>query len=146
MKRLQDLTPVDLERAAVWRYDGESDDVAHVRATARTELTDRDTDHGKDLFIARTQFTLANGSHHVGFCTPDPNGDLTDLQPVIVTAEGPVYFCFDAPPSQETLDAQWLRLGVGHEQIFPVHFRCTVLFDGAYVTGTIEADDLTGAA
>lgn len=23
------------------------------------------------------------------------------------------------PPSQETLDAQWLRLGVGHEQIFP---------------------------
>ena len=142
MKRLHDLTPSDLERAAVWRYEGESDDVAHVRATARTELTHDE----RDLFIARTQFTLANGSHHVGFCTPDTGGVLEDLQPVIVTADGPVYFYFDAPPSQETLDAQWIRLGAGHEQIFPVHFRCTVLLDGEFVTGTIEADDLTGAA
>ncbi|HEV7237995.1 MAG TPA: hypothetical protein VGQ36_02065 [Thermoanaerobaculia bacterium] len=142
MKRLQDLSLSDLERAAVWRYEGESDDVARVRATARNELSASDS----GLFIARTQFILASGAHHVGFCTPDAGGLLEDVQPVIVTADGPVYFCFDAPPSQETLDAQWTRLGVGHEQIFPVHFRCTVLLDGEYVTGTIEADDLTGAA
>jgi hypothetical protein len=142
MKHLHDLTPADLERAAVWHYQGESDDVAHVRATARAELTNAD----EDLFIARTQFILANGSHHIGFCTPDAGGELGDLQPVIVTADGPVYFCFDAPPSQETLDAQWSRLGAGHEQIFPVHFRCTVPLDGELVTGTIEAEDLTGAA
>lgn len=142
MKRLHDLTRSDLERAAVWRYEGENDDVAHVRATARTELSASDA----GLFIARTQFILASGAHHIGFCTPDADGELADVQPVIVTADGPVYFYFDAPPSQETLDAQWLRLGAGHEQIFPVHFRCTVLLDGAYVTGIIEADDLTGAA
>lgn len=142
MKRLQDLRVPDLERAAVWRYEGESDDVAHVRATSRHELFASDA----GLFIARTQFILANGSHHVGFCTPDEGSRLGDLQPVIVTTDGPVYFHFDAPPSQDTLDAQWVRLGVGHEQIFPVHFRCTVLLDGAYVTGMIEADDLTGAA
>ena len=142
MKRLHDLTCADLERAAVWRYEGENDDVAHVRATERAELFA--TDAG--LFIARTQFTLANGVHHLGFCTPNANADIPDVQPVIVTADGPVYFYFDVPPSQETLDAQWSRLGAGHEQIFPVHFRCTVLLDGAYVTGTIEADDLTGAA
>ncbi len=142
MKHLHDLTPADLERAAVWRYEGESDDVAHVRATDRTELAADD----RDRFIARTQFTLANGSHHIGFCTADPSARIDDLQPVIVTADGPVYFYFEAPPSQETLDAQWLRLGVGHEQIFPVHFRCTVLLDGEYVTGIIEAEDLTGAA
>lgn len=142
MKRLQDLAPADLERAAVWRYEGESDDVARVRATARKHLKAGD----RDLFIARTQFTLANGSHHIGFCTPEAKGRLSDLQPVIVTADGLVYFHFDAPPSQETLDAQWLRLGAGHEQIFPVHFRCTVTLDDEYVTGTIEEDDLTGAA
>jgi len=142
MKRLHDLTPADLERAAVWHYDGESDDVAYVRATARAQLSAND----RDSFIARTQFTLANGSHHAGFCTPGTSGKLADLQPVIVTADGPVYFHFDAPPSQETLDAQWLKLGAGHEQIFPVHFRCTVPLDGDYVTGTIEANDLTGAA
>lgn len=142
MKRLHDLEPADLERAPVWRYEGESDDVARVRATARKHLKASD----RDLFIARAQFTLANGSHHIGFCTPNPGGCISDLQPVIVTADGPVYFHFDAPPSQETLDAQWLRLGAGHEQIFPVHFRCTVSLDGTYVTGTIEAHDLTGAA
>ncbi|MGZ5444518.1 MAG: hypothetical protein ACXW31_09150 [Thermoanaerobaculia bacterium] len=142
MKRLHDLEPADLERAPVWRYEGESDDIARVRATARKHLKASD----RDLFIARTQFALANGSHHIGFCTPDPSGFISDLQPVIVTADGPVYFHFDAPPSQETLDAQWLRLGAGHEQIFPVHFRCTVSLDGTYVTGTIEEEDLTGAA
>ena len=142
MKHLHDLTPADLERAAVWHYLGESDDVAQVRATDRAELRGDE----RELFIARTQFTLANGSHHMGFCTPDSGGRLEDLQPVIVTAEGPVFFWFEAPPSQETLDAQWVRLGAGHEQIFPVHFRCTVLLDGVYVTGVIEAEDLTGAA
>jgi hypothetical protein len=141
MKRLHDLTP-RISSGRRWRRDGESGEVAQVRATARRQLSP----DVQQYFIARTQFTLANGSHHIGFCTPDPSGELADLQPVILTTDGPVYFHFDAPPSQETLDAQWLKLGAGHEQIFPVHFRCTVPFDGEYVTGTIEAGDLTGAA
>lgn len=142
MKRLRDLMPADIDRAPVWRYEGDSDDVAHVRATDRSAVSRSDT----ELFIARTQFTLADGSHHLGFCTPDESGRLEDLQPVIVTAEGPVYFYFDAPPSHETLTSQWLRLGAAPEEIFPVHFRCTVPMDGVFVTGTIAADDLTGAA
>ena len=140
MKRLHDLTPFDLERAAVWYYDGESDDNAQVRATDRKELAGADATD----FIARTQFALANGAQFTGFCSPADEA-LEVTQPVIVTAEGPVFFYFEEPPSQETLDAQWRRLGAGHEQIFPVHFRCTVPVDGKYVTGTIEAEDLTGA-
>ena len=141
MKRLHDLTAMDLERAAVWHYEGESDDNAQVRATDRKELAGPTATD----FIARTQFALANGAQFVGFCSPaDDSLDVT--QPVIVTAEGPVFFYFEEPPSQETLDAQWRRLGVGHEQIFPVHFRCTVPVDGKYVTGVIEAEDLTGVA
>jgi hypothetical protein len=141
MKRLTDLRPADLERVAVWHYLGDTDDVAHVRATERSELTDADAGD----FIARTQFVLANGMQHLGFCSPlDETIDI--VQPVIVTAEGLVYFHFEEPPSQETLARQWQRLGVGHEQIFPVHYRCAVPTDGRYVTGTIEEDDLTGAA
>ena len=142
MKRLADLTPSDLERVAIWRYAGETDDVARVAATDRQELSERD----EDMFIARTQFVLANGTQHIGFCSPADEDDLDVLQPVIVTSEGLVYFHFEEPPSHEMLDVQWQRLGAGHEQIFPVYFRCLVPLDGHYVTGTIESDDLTGAA
>ena|SRR5688572_38095 len=142
VKRLHDLRPADLERAAVWHYDGESDEVATVRATERAQLSA--SEQGR--FIARTQFALANGAQFIGFCSPVDDSGLDYLQPVILTPEGPVYFFFEEPPSQEMLDAQWRRLGVGHEQVFPVHFRCTVPVDGVYVTGSIEADDLTGAA
>lgn len=142
MKRLHDLRPDDFQRAAVWHYEGETDDVATVRATARTTLSASDL----GMFVAHTQFVLANGAQFIGFCSPAADCGLEDLQPVILTSEGLVYFYFEEPPSQETLDEQWRRLGAGHEQIFPVHFRCTVAIDGVYVTGSIEADDLTGAA
>jgi len=142
MKRLTALTPADLERVAVWHHDGAGDDFAQVRATDRAELHQRDS----ATFIARTQFVLANGAQHVGFCSPSSDDAIDVLQPVIVTPDGLVYFFFEEPPSQETLERQWSRLGVGHEEIFPVHFRCLVPLDGVYVTGVIERDDLTGAA
>jgi hypothetical protein len=133
---------VDLERASVWRYNGESDDTALVHATDRRELSKTET----GLFIARTQFLLANGTEHIGFCSPTDDSGLDYMQPAIVTPDGPVFFWFDQPPSEETLQAQWRRLGVTHESIFPVHFRCTVPVDGRYITGVIESEDLTGAA
>lgn len=142
MKRLHDLAPADLRRCAVWRYEGDLDDVAVVHATDRKELKHP----SKDVFIAQTQFVLANGAQHIGFCSPVEEGELDALQPVIVTGRGHVYFWFDVPPSRETLQRQWQLLGVGREEIFPVHFRCTVPVNGRYITGVIEADDLTGAA
>ena len=142
MKRLIDLNPADLDRSAIWRYAGETDETALVRATERSELSEAEG----GLFIARTQFALGNGAQHVGFCSPGKEPTLDQLQPVIITPSGPVYFWFEEPPSQESLRAQWARLGVGREDVFPVHFRCTAAVDGKFVTGIIEADDLTGAA
>jgi len=142
MKRLRDLTPADLERVAVWHYDGAWDDVAEVRATDRAELQAS----ADGVYIARTQFSLANGAQFLGFCSPTDDSGLDYLQPVILTSEGPVFFFFEQPASQETLNEQWRRLGAGHEQIFPVHYRCLVPVDGTFVTGVIEAEDLDGAA
>ena len=139
---MHDLRPADLDRVPVWRYEGDDDDSAVVHATARAQLSE--SDH--ELFIARTQFALANGAQHTGFCSPTDDSGLDYLQPVIVTESGPVYFWFDEPPTAESLRAQWHRLGVATESIFPVHFRCTVPVDGRYVTGIIEESDLTGAA
>jgi hypothetical protein len=142
MKRLIDLTPSDLDRVPVWRYAGENDDVARVSATDRSELSLADP----GTYIARTQFHVAGGTQYVGYCSPANDATLDHLQPVILTADGPVFFHFDEPPSRETLDVQWQRLGCDAEEIFPVHFRCTVPLDGTFVTGTIDAADLTGAA
>jgi hypothetical protein len=143
VKRLLDLTPADIRRCAVWRYEGENDEVALLHATDRHELTENE----RDIFIAETHFVLANGTQHIGFCTPaDDDSGLDYLQPAIVTGVGHVYFWFDQPPSREMLQAQWRLLGVGHEEIFPVHFRCAVPVAGRIVTGVIEAEDLTGLA
>jgi hypothetical protein len=87
MKRLRDLTAADLERVSVWHYDGATDDVAHVRATDRSELSETDA----EMFIARTQFVLASGAQHLGFCSPAIDCGLDVTQPVILTSVGPVY-------------------------------------------------------
>jgi hypothetical protein len=113
-----------------------------VAATARSDLTDAESDQ----YIARTQFVLANGAQHIGFCSPASDTSLACVQPVIVTQFGLVFFWFSEPPSQESLRMQWRRLDAPHEEIFPVHYRCLVPMDGSFLTGTIEADDLTGAA
>lgn len=142
VKRLRDLQPADLDRVLVWRYEGQSDETATVHATDRTSLTETEN----DVFIARTQFAFANGAQFIGFCSPTEDSGLDYTQPTILTANGPVFFWFDDPPTGEWLAEQWQRLGVGREKIFPIHFRCSVPVDGHYVTGMIEESDLTGAA
>lgn len=142
MKRIGELTTADLDLAPVWRYEGDSDDDARLIATDRRELRAHET----TAYIARTQFVLATGVQFVGFCSPVGNSRMEDLQPVILTSEGPVYFWFEEPPSREFLAAQAARLGVEPEDVFPVRFRCTVPVDGKFITGTITEDDLTGAA
>lgn len=142
MKKLRDLAPDDLHRCSVWRYEGDIDDVAVLHATDKKELPDP----ADDIYIAETQFVLANGAQHIGFISPVEDEELESLQPVIVTGRGHVYFWFDEPPTRESLRAQWNLLGAPREEIFPVHFRCMVPVNGKYITGVIEAEDLTGAA
>lgn len=142
MKRIAELTRVDLDRAPVWRYEGANDDVATVAATDLRELSESEP----TAFIARTEFVLATGEQFVGFCSPMDDSGLDYLQPVILTPNGPVFFWFEEPPTAEFLTEQAARLGHRHQEIFPIHFRCTVAVNGRFVTGSISADDLTGAA
>lgn len=143
MKKLRALTPADLDRSAVWLYEGDNDEVALVHATSLREIEVASLSRP---LIARTQFTLGDGSHHVGYCSPCKGDDLFALQPVIVASGGPVFFSFDQPPSREFLTEQWKRLGVSAEDVFPVHFRCTVPVEGEFVIGRIDEDDLSGGA
>src|SRR5205085_205270 len=107
MKRLQDLQPSDLDHVAVWSYTGESDAYAMVSPSERTSLSE----NANRTFIACTQFTLANGAEFIGFCSPTDDSGFDYLQPTILTRQGPVFFWFDEPPTEEVLLAQWRRLG-----------------------------------
>jgi PilZ domain len=134
MKRLLDLTAEDLRESPVWRYEGGSGEDALVEPAARISLSREDD----DIFLAATEFELADASRHFGFCFPADDSGLDYLQPVILTATGPVSFWFDAPATPETLARQWSALGRPLSAIFPATFRCLVPVDGRTVESRIE--------
>ncbi len=140
-KPLAELTAEDLHRIPVWEYEGEDDASAVVHSTDRTFLTDT----GDAVYIARTSFTLANGSHFIGFTSPGDPSALECTQPVIISRFGLVRFWFARGASSDQLSAQWQKLGAGELQIFPVHFRCEVPVDGDCVEGVIRRENISTA-
>ena len=134
MKRLVDLTVEDLRQSPAWRYEGGDGSEALVEPAARETLSQDDD----EIFLASTEFELADRSRHFGFCFPADDSGLDYLQPVILTDAGPVSFWFDRPPSPETIARQWSALGRQPTQIFPAVFRCLVPVDGRTVRGRIE--------
>ncbi|MEO8190929.1 MAG: PilZ domain-containing protein [Acidobacteriota bacterium] len=134
MKRLVELTVADLAATAVWRYEGGTGDQAIVVPADRSSLSISDD----EVFLARTEFTLPDGSRHPGFCFPVDDTGVDYLQPVIVTEAGQVRFWFEGPVSPAALAGQWAYLGRGVEEIFPVGFRCLVPVDDRTVAGVIS--------
>ncbi|MEO8432363.1 MAG: PilZ domain-containing protein [Acidobacteriota bacterium] len=133
MKRLAELTVADLVASPVWRYEGGSGASARVAATDRQTLLQADD----EVFLAATDFELADASRHFGFCFPADDSGIDYLQPVIVHGARHVSFWFDGPVTLEALASQWKTLGRAPERIFPVLFRCLVPVDGREVSGRI---------
>lgn len=133
MKRLADLTVEDLTSVPVWRYEGGSDAEALVVPVRRDSLSQMDD----DVFLAATEFELADSARHFGFCFPADDSSIDYLQPVIVTGGRHVGFWFDSPVAPEALEAQWNALGKVSEKVFPVRFKCLVPVDGRTVSGEI---------
>lgn len=134
VKRLVDLTAENLVAHPVWRYEGGSGAQAQVSSTDRASLSQNDD----EIFLASTEFDLADGSRHAGFCFPTEGAGVDYLQPVIVTAGGHVPFWFEEPVSEAALAKQWKTLGRPAGRIFPVAFRCLVPVDGRTVRGRID--------
>jgi hypothetical protein len=134
MKRLDELTVQDLRETPVWRYEGGAGRDALVEPSSRAALSQADD----EIFLAATDFTLADASPHFGFCFPADDSSVDYLQPVIVSAAAPVRFWFDEPVAPDVLSRQWIALGRNPENVFPVDFRCLVPVDGRIVRGRIE--------
>lgn len=135
MKRLDELTVEDLVSSPVWRYEGGSGADARVAPSPRVSLSQMDD----EIFLAATEFALADASRHMGFCFPADDSGIDYLQPVIVGRTRHVAFWFDGPVSAEELARQWAAFGKEPRQIFPVAFRCLVPVDGRTVNGRIAA-------
>jgi hypothetical protein len=135
VKRLSDLTVEDLIGSPVWRYEGGSGTEALVAPSGRQSLSQLDD----EIFLAATEFALADASRHMGFCFPADDSGIDYLQPVIVGRGQHVAFWFDGPVSAEELSEQWRAFGKEPKQIFPVAFRCLVPVDGRTVSGRIKS-------
>ena len=134
MRRLVELTPADLSANPVWRYEGGSGDDARVAPVKRDVLSRADD----EIYLAATEFELFDETTCTGYCFPADGAGVDYLQPVILTAEGPVAFWFEKPPTAEVLAKQWRALGREQAQVFPVSFRCLVPVDGQTLRGRIE--------
>ncbi len=134
MKRLVDLSIEDLEADPVWRYEGGSGAEAAAVPVRRDSLSGADD----EIFLAATQFELADSSRHTGYCFPVDGDSIDYLQPSIVTRSGHVAFWFEEQPSPDVLQRQWAALGKEPGKIFPVSFHCLVPVDGRSVRGRID--------
>ena len=134
MRRLVELTSVDLASSPVWRYEGGSGADARIAPVKRDTLSQADD----EIYLAATDFLLFDETSCTGYCFPADGAGIDYLQPVILTAAGPVAFWFEQRPTPETLTKQWQSLGKEPAQVFPVAFRCLVPVDGQTLSGRIE--------
>jgi hypothetical protein len=142
VKRLVDLTVDDLTASPVWRYEGGSGEESLVAPSERESLSQLDD----EIFLAATEFALADASRHLGFCFPADDSGIDYLQPVIVGRSRHVAFWFDRPVSAEELARQWAAFGKEPKQIFPVAFRCRIPVDGRTVSGRISGVETSESA
>jgi hypothetical protein len=135
MKSLTALTAQDLLSHPVWSYTGENDAVATVTPSPAGDLRE-------DMpftVIVRTDFTLNNGTHYLGYCSPtDPTG-LDYVQPVLL--DGARHIRFHLEPDNDA-SSGWTALGLPLNAVFPVRWLCAEKVDGKVVSGSILPDAL----
>ncbi len=132
MKRLRDLTNDDLRRCPIWRYEGDSDDIALVFPA------DNFAEPDQRAYIARTRFLLADGSEWWGYCSPTDDSGLDYVQPVIITSGGVVRFWYNQPAIEPEPARGCRLLDRSPEQVFPVRFECAVAFQGRSIVGELS--------
>jgi|KBSMisStaDraftv2_1062788.scaffolds.fasta_scaffold01958_7 hypothetical protein len=137
MKQLAQLTAHDFSAVPVWKHHGGPDNRATVEPSALLALSE-DT---SDVYLAATEFRLADGTKMPGYCSPsDPSG-MDYLQPVLFTAGGHVSLWSERPPTKASLAEAWRTLGKPLESVYPIEFTCVVPVDGRLISGLISLDD-----
>jgi hypothetical protein len=136
-KRLGELTIADLERAPVWVYKSDTDDTsAWVEETELTRISEEDS----RTYLAATEFILADGTKHYGYCSPADWSGLDYVQPVLLTPSGGVRLWLDPLSDPRLYEDEFALLEKPLSSIFPLSYRCLVPVDSHWRTG--HAQDL----
>jgi hypothetical protein len=138
MKPLSELSITDLREFPVWECHRNSDVDAVVRPTTKTSLCETET----GVFVAATEFQLADGTILTGYCSPsDPSG-LDYMQPVVLTPKGPLPLWSDSPVTDKQIAKQWRTIDKALVAVFPMTYKCLVPVDGQEVAGVVELKNL----
>jgi hypothetical protein len=136
MKLLRNISPMDLDASPIWRCHGEADE----QATVEPDETVRDD--GSGAWIAKTAFTLADGSAFPGYCSPIDDG-IDYVQPVLIAGSRHLPLFSETAPWGVDTTAISARLGRASSAVFPIGFVWAVpLPDGSRLRGVITPDGL----
>ena len=131
-KRLSELTKEDLLENEVWEY-WMVDNIEFVRASDKTEVTE----DSNIAHIVATDFVFKNRTKHLGFCSPQEDGNIDHIQPVIITTKGQVEFYKESEWTEDEKDKALSRLGLDWHSVFPVVYTTKVKCDREYFVGTL---------
>ena len=137
-KLLSELTSEDFERFKVWVYQGDSDAVATVEPSSKPELVEDDG----SVYLAATQFRLADGSSLNGFSSPTDDSGLDYVQPVIFY-DGRLLRLWNDQSGVEDLSEV---LGKKKSDIYPIRWLSDVRVDGEVRSGSIEIAEIEDEA
>ena len=132
MKKLNQLTNKDLQLYPIWLYQGKSDEIAIVKPCSKFENPNR------EIYIARTRYTLNDGTVLYGYCSPTDDSGLDYIQPVIIHSNQHIKFWYDEKPKEEELESTCELIGKQPSEVFPIKFECLVSFEEHFVSGKIE--------
>jgi len=134
-KSIGELTSEDLTASPVWEWVGEPDS-GFVRPTSLTSLSEY---REGPVHIAATRYISTGGKTFFGYCSPADASGLDYVQPVALTANGPLPLWKSGGLSPQDVATLSSALSSDSSTLFPVRLECLVPVDGALYVDTIDA-------
>ena len=132
-KRLSDLSAADLLENQIWEYCMENK-IEYVSASNKTEISEgSNTTH-----IVVTDFVFNNKSKHIGFCSPQGDGGLDNIQPVVLLGKGQIEFYKENDWTENEKAKALLKLGLNFNDVFPVAYTTRVKCDRKLYSGILN--------
>ena len=130
--QLTNLSNDDLSLTPIWHCEGALDQDATVTPVGEFQYPN------SEAYIARTRFTLADGSILWGYCSPTDASGLDYIQPVIILRGVHLPLWLDEPPHRPVLDRLAEALGRPADGVTPIEFYCAVPFNDENLRGEIR--------
>lgn len=128
-KLVSELQIEDFEKSRVWEYHGNSDETATAEPSPQTEISE---DNGQ-VYLALTEFRLADGTKLRGFSSPADDSGLDYIQPVIFHSGEQLVLWSDNRGVENIFEALGRECG----EVYPIYWKSSVLVDGEGRSGYI---------